>query len=234
MTIPIFRHPVGYDRYEELILKDIAYYNGYCWPLDDRSGSTTARDLRQVITGTITGGVTFQSTGTNIAFQQTKCAAFATNGRITLTNASLPNPNSVYSLAGWFNCTNTASATEQFIFSSTITNNSRFNVSILSNTLRTGFATNTNTFPKSGPITNGWHHFGLSKATGNSAPTLYIDGVLQTGTTAPTSSTTVATYIGCRSNAALFFNGSIQYISVFQSTLTADMILELYKVGIGG
>ena len=153
--LPFFKAITGDQRYDELHLQYIAYYGGYCWALDDKIGSTTAKDLRQIITGTVTGGVTFQSPGYPLANQPSKCAAFATNGHISLTG--VPSPSSTYSISVWVNCTTPSSGTEQVILGSTVSASSIAVLSIKNGNVLACFSAGTKR-NKSGPITTGWHH----------------------------------------------------------------------------
>lgn len=72
-----------------------------------------------------------------------------------------------------------------------------------------------------------WHHVAL-----RSDGTLYVDGVLRSGTAGSTLSSTVAATIGCRNSSTDFFNGRISNVALYTTQLSEARILAHHAAGV--
>lgn len=85
-----------------------------------------------------------------------------------------------------------------------------------------------------------WHHFVATKTTGSTAAsiTLYVDGVVDTTTTdydtlSATTASSANISIGSRIGAAGFYVGHLDEVAVFDDTLTAAEVKQLWNNGRG-
>ena len=77
-----------------------------------------------------------------------------------------------------------------------------------------------------------WHH--IVTTYNGSTLSMYLDNVLQTGTNALSTGTTVGARIGLNTAGTSAFNGSIDEAIIFNRTLSLDEITSLYNLGVSG
>ncbi|MFA5142493.1 MAG: LamG domain-containing protein, partial [Candidatus Woesearchaeota archaeon] len=144
-------------------------------------------------------------------------------------NASLFNFISCgkdYALSMWLKADNSNPAVDQTIWTNGITNTDRRAAEIASNSIAFGNATK----GASGTITsNVWYHVVyMENAT---SIYLYINGVKQTGTTAPYANNADRFYLGTSKSVWTDnFTGNMDEIIVYNRTLTTTEISDLYNL----
>lgn len=214
--------PRGAARYLQAVHSLVAQYGGDCWPLDDAPGSAVARSLTGAYPGAVSAtGVTFGQQGPLCAGQYAGAAGFAA-GNISVGGVLL-DPSTAFSFCSWVNCTAPAGATEQVVFASAASSAKRFTLSIASGNLRAAYNNGSTTYAKSGAISTGWNFVALSKDAGNAAPTLWINGVAQAGTTAPTFANTVDTVLSQRTDKTQGLTGSQFAPAIFKAAIIAEV-----------
>ena len=89
------------------------------------------------------------------------------------------------------------------------------------------------------PLTAGtWHHvvFTYDGSSASSGCTVYVDGSAEagswTGTLSATISNSAPFNIGARNNGSLPFNGKIDEVAIFDSTLSASDVTAIYNSGV--
>ena len=166
-------------------------------------------------------GVTFGQQGPLCAGQYAGAAGFAA-GNISVGGVLL-DPSTAFSFCSWVNCTAPAGATEQVVFASAASSAKRFTLSIASGNLRAAYNDGSTTYAKSGAISTGWNFVALGKDAGNAAPTLWINGVAQAGTTAPTFANTVDTVLSQRTDKTQGLTGSQFAPAIFKAAIIAEV-----------
>lgn len=176
-------------------------------------------------------GVTLQSAGPPLAGELVKAAGLTATGYVAV-GASVFDPSGAISFSAWVNMTAVAGATEQFILGCALSSTKRLSLSVKSSVLAAAYSNGTTSYACSGTALTGWHHVAFIKASGNNTPVLYIDGVVQTGTTAPTFASTNNTLIGARNDGALGMTGAVCDTTISPAAWSAADVRLTYEKGI--
>ncbi|MBT4165829.1 LamG domain-containing protein, partial [archaeon] len=137
------------------------------------------------------------------------------------------------SFSGWFNTNNLT--IDQFIFSQTVANQGRFGIFLQNDGDIMGYYYNDTSFQSSRysvaiSQTNQWYHFVYVWNT-SGIGIMYINGVLGTnrGSSGDITSSTSGTYFGKLTSGINYFNGSIDEVMIFNTSLTAQQISDIYN-----
>ena len=161
-----------------------------------------------------------------------KCAVFdGVDDHITITKNAFINKTGLFSVSLWFNIRELPAATVG-LFSHSNNTNDRLGLVIHNGTGIISFGIYNGAsyaFKKSSTVSasfNTWQHAVI--IFDGSTLNLYVDGVLQTGTTQPSLDSTGAS-IGNSSTRTRPFNGSIADVRIFDKALTTTEITQLFN-----
>ena len=180
-----------------------------------------------------------------IAFSSTHSFNFdGSNDYLELPITSALNITGAMTVSGWFKVS--SQSTAQFIICKDDTSNRVFNVAVLEsssgnanklifNIYNGGSATSVLT---AGTVTdNNWHHF-AGVFVPSTSLTLYIDGTASTNTTSIPSSIDMSTdegntpiRIGNHEGNALYTNGLIDEVAIWDTALSASDVTSIYNNG---
>lgn len=80
-------------------------------------------------------------------------------------------------------------------------------------------------------LTNTWYHIVLTWDVDTNTTILYLDTVVQSGTTGAVVSSSGSLYLGSQQNLGRFFDGTIDEVSIWNKTLTSPEVVFLYNTG---
>ena len=145
---------------------------------------------------------------------------------LTIDKLNIGTTSGTTSISVWVNPDGVSDT--QNIFANTYDTNNRLAFQIKSNEAIIGKLTGTPAYASGSISANVWTH--LVGVINDGVYALYINGELQTGTTATTSpASTQAGIIGARSDPATEkFNGTMSDLKIFDTNLTASQVQELY------
>lgn len=226
----IFSRPRGLAGYlESALLPSRGGLHGpvACWPGPDyKSDDGKYLDIVGGNNGTPTS-VT-ETAGPTINQQTARAWGFGGDGGIDC-GVTTHDPSGAISVGIWANVTNPDATVFKFLMNITKSASSRLGIAVYAGTCRAAYYNGATFYTCMGPITAGWHYIVASKPTGNYAPKLYIDGVLQTGTGGANPDAVAGTTIGYRkSDANTRLIGSLALASIHARALSADEIQYLY------
>jgi hypothetical protein len=169
------------------------------------TGTASVNTSTLLATGKV--GLGFNFTGTQYALR----AAFAALSK-----------DSSWTVAFWFK--SSSNSTTRTLFANTISATDLMVIRYVSTSLRVGVYNGTAYTSKSGTAAiNVWHH--VAAVWSGSAWTLYLDGVVQTGTTSPTSASTTAGFgLGSSSVGGTPAIAVMDDVRVYDSALTASQV----------
>ncbi len=162
---------------------------------------------------------------------------------ITAGGSSLNSlPNNSLSVAAWFkHSTASPGGVDDYIIDKAAIGAASYGLYLDKTTTKVGFLTYDGTFDvvlsnSGGYNDDAWHHaVGVWDGTND---TIYVDGVLQSGSTAAGAATldSTALFIGAYSDngspfAGSYWDGSIDDVRVYNRALSATEVLKLYNAG---
>ena len=213
---------------------------GY-WTFNDGSGTTADDSSGNGYNATLHNGVTWVAGKTGDAV-----SANGTNQYVTIPTIDLSS-NKAVTLTMWVNRTYSTTA-EHMLFErspnyTTVTNGfalfaddiscKGINAALLGNV---GYSSACYTQPSSGV----WHHLAVvydKSQAGTNAVNLYIDGVLQTPSSRPQTTTNTnqfgsrASWLFSRDGSSDFSAGEVDDLRLYDETLTAAQIQQIYQIG---
>lgn len=130
-----------------------------------------------------------------------------------------------YSIGFWVNANDLVSVQEVLTYSASASN--RGGVRIRSNTIGAGTYDGASSVYVSGTITNGWHYITVIHNASNTM-SMYIDGILQTGTMSNSFWSSNSFTIGGAAGG-VSLNGSIDEVRAYKRVLSADEVRLLYN-----
>lgn len=166
---------------------------------------------------------------TAVAGQIDGGAGYAGAGKLTLAAGILDPTIAGATYSGWINASDVT--TIQIILANVTGSSNRDHVNIGTGALRCGHYNGTTTFPASGVITTGLHHF-TCVYDGTSTVTAYLDGALQVDNGAPAGNSNAGFSIGSRSGTATqtFFAGPmVDEVRALNAPMTASWITATYN-----
>ncbi|HEX3695547.1 MAG TPA: LamG-like jellyroll fold domain-containing protein, partial [Polyangia bacterium] len=209
---------------------------GY-WKFDEGQGTVIHDASGTGNDGTLTSTSWTDSTPPAIDFDNHAGVTF--NGSTSygvLGTTSLPANNASQSISFWFNSGTNAGGTGNDMVtlwnggSSSVTSVGIVGAGLLG-VWKWGPITLVST---SAPSTGAWHHVVYTYKSTGTVNTLYVDGVsVSTSTTAPNSATPTAAEIG-GFNGSNLYTGSIDDLRIYNVTLTATQVANLYAGGYSG
>ena len=153
------------------------------------------------------------------------------NDHINISNVPTVNKSYNYTVVLWFNSNNVTAVTTLFTQVNHAGDIHLF--SIQSGQLRTGVyngATWTASKSSTTLLPNTWYMFAYVYYS-NATSALYLDKVVQSGTTNPNGVANLGTQIGKRTDNSGYFNGTIDEVMIYNKSLSAEEVYQLYIKG---
>jgi hypothetical protein len=215
--------------------KPVAY-----WPLNETSG-TVANELIQGSNGVYSGGYTFTATGVSGAGFEAPHRAVLYNGSsgYTLIPRAIGDTN--FSIIFWVRTTATGGSPNWYNGMGLVDGEvggvtGDFGVALVGGKIGFGVGNPDTTLPSNKSVNNGvWHQVAVTRNAGSGAMNLYIDGVLDAGTTGPTGVRTnsPSLRIGSLQTGVDFFPGSISDVVMYKQVLNPNQIATFYSAATG-
>ena len=209
------------------------------WKLDEIIGTTTTSDAWGSNTGTLGDGVTASTYPTLKEESECvtgKCMYFdGTNDDISIANNSTLNFitwNGSYTFSLWLYSDSLVGLTRPSVFGKFSSTLDRNVISCYAGAVRFGYYNGINWFGFSGPFT--LHKWVYAVGTNNhGSVSLYLDGVIQTGTSTPYMGS-IGMFIGSAGtgDAGEYWKGFIDNISIYDSVLSSSQIKQEYIAGL--
>ena len=212
--------------YYGLRLEDATESNlvGY-WKLDEGTGPSSRDSSGTGNTATLSSGTRWTSPSASIGFDNAAAASFnGTSGYLSAGTTSLPAANAAQTISAWVNITALPGSASSIV--ALTGSSSAVKLGLSATNLRVLRNDGTALIQAAAPSTGTWHHVAYTwdGATNN----LYVDGTAVTSTaTSHDGAAVTGAFIGATSAAADFFNGKIDDVRVYGTTLTATQVARL-------
>jgi hypothetical protein len=211
------------------------------WTFDDGTGTTAADSSGNVYTMNLVNGVSWVAGKIGGAI-----SANGTNQYGTVPTINLSTPT--VTVAFWANRTYSTTTESVMLESTTNYNHSNTGFGFFPDDTgckgiaaavhgNVGYSVNCYTQPTSGV----WHHLAIifdKTQAGNNQTTLYIDGVLQTPASSPSTAQNTNTFSGndpiylfSRAGSQFFNAGQVDDLRIYNQALSAGAIQQLYQAG---
>jgi len=208
------------------------------WTIEDHAGSNDGTSSGMTQANLVQSDLSFKTSISPFALDFDGANDFVTMGSPLDLRF---NRSDAFSFSAWVNVSATANNT---IISNQLapsTNYRGYYFAVQSNKLNTIFRSTLSDrliFNGATNRSSGWNHvvFTYDGTSTTSSGKFYINGSAETttgsGTLTATAESTDTVYLGCRSNADNFFNGSLSNVSIWNTDLTSAQVSEIYSEGI--
>jgi len=213
------------NAYSQDVLKTTGL-KGY-WRLGE-AGGTVAADSKGRYPGAYGGGVTLLQPGALFGDVNTAALFDGSSGEVTANGPKLSTSGSI---EGWFYWQrgsvllrdHTAASSGGWILA--WDNGGTLYYRVAGKAYGTGRSASS--------YKNAWHHFALTKSSGNVA--LYIDGgLVHSGATAPTTASVLPWHLMRNGTYSVYAGGRVDELAIYSSALSAATVARHYSLGRNG